>query len=164
MVITGPQKQEATFGVRAAGFVTFFFLIGWCWGNRAVLQESCVQSEVTILHLNGSSKALLCIFLWVGTRTLPQGCTTIWLLLLCFCIPSLPWLATVWVYPLELREGQGGWMKPGNYDCDNFLSKWGIGLPQLGEQTRNWKHSWVSSPRSKSCMIKISTPWSAILV
>ena len=20
----------------------------------------------------------------------------------------------------------------GNYDCDNFLSKWGIGLPQLG--------------------------------
>ena len=27
MVITGPQKQKATFGVRAAGFVTFF--IGW---------------------------------------------------------------------------------------------------------------------------------------
>ena len=32
-------------------------------------------------------------------------------------------------------------MKPGNYDCDNFLSKWGIGLPQLGEQTLNWKYS-----------------------
>ena len=32
LVITGPQKQEATFGVRGAGFVTFFFfffLIGW---------------------------------------------------------------------------------------------------------------------------------------
>ena len=27
MVITGPQKQEATFGVRAAGFVTFFFFL-----------------------------------------------------------------------------------------------------------------------------------------
>ena len=25
MVITGPQKQEATIGVRAAGFVIFFF-------------------------------------------------------------------------------------------------------------------------------------------
>ena len=32
-----------------------------------------------------------------------------WLLLLCFCIPSLPWLATVWICPLELREGLGGW-------------------------------------------------------
>ena len=62
MVITGPQKQEATFGVRAAGSVTSF-LIGWWLGNRAVLQESCVQSEVTILHLGGGSKTLLCTFL-----------------------------------------------------------------------------------------------------
>ena len=29
MVIPGPQKQEATFGVRAAGFVTFFFFFDW---------------------------------------------------------------------------------------------------------------------------------------
>ena len=121
MVITGPQKQEATFGVRAAGSVTFFFLNGWWWGNRAVLQESCVQSEVIILHLGGgpvlykNSKTLLCIFFLVGTRTLSQGCTTIWLFLLCFCIPSLPWLAIVWIHPLELREGQGGWMKPISY-------------------------------------------------
>ena len=28
-----------------------FLLIGWWWGNRAVLQESCAQPEVTILHL-----------------------------------------------------------------------------------------------------------------
>ena len=27
MVFTGPQKQEATFGVRAAGSVTFFFFL-----------------------------------------------------------------------------------------------------------------------------------------
>ena len=59
MVITGPQKQEATFGVRAAGFVTFFFfLIGWWLSNRAVLQESCVQSEVTILHLGRGSSSV----------------------------------------------------------------------------------------------------------
>ena len=57
MVITGPQKQEATFGVRAAGSVTSF-LIGWWLGNRAVLQESCVQSEVTILHLGGGSSSV----------------------------------------------------------------------------------------------------------
>ena len=27
MVITGSQKQEATFGVRAAGFMIFFFFL-----------------------------------------------------------------------------------------------------------------------------------------
>ena len=26
-------------------------------------------------------------------------------------ISSLPWLRTVWICPLELREGPGGWMK-----------------------------------------------------
>ena len=30
-----------------------FLVIGWWWGNRAVLQECCVQPEVTILHLIG---------------------------------------------------------------------------------------------------------------
>ena len=46
MVISGPRKQEATFGVTAAGFVTLF---DWLVvRHRAVLQESCVQSEVTI--------------------------------------------------------------------------------------------------------------------
>jgi hypothetical protein len=29
----------------------------------------------------------------------------------------------------------------GNYDSDNILSKWSIGLPQLGEETLNWKYS-----------------------
>ena len=39
-----------------------------------------------------------------STKTLPQGCTTVsWLRL------PLPWLATVPVCPLELREGHGGW-------------------------------------------------------
>ena len=53
---------------------------------------------------------------WVPTRTLPQGCTIVsWLLLPCFCISSLPWLATVRICPLELREGQRGWMKPISY-------------------------------------------------
>ena len=47
---------------------------------------------------------------WGETRTLPQGCTIVsWLLLPCLCIPSLLWLATVWICPLGLREGHGGW-------------------------------------------------------
>ena len=50
------------------------------------------------------------MYTWGGTRTLPQGCTIVsWLLLPCLCIPSLPWLATVQICPLELREGPGVW-------------------------------------------------------
>ena len=46
---------------------------------------------------------------WGGTRALPQACTTVGCLLLpCFCIPFLPWLATVWIFPLELRKSQWG--------------------------------------------------------
>ena len=44
--------------------------------------------------------------------TAPPGkpCTIVsWLLLPCLCIPSLPWLATRWTCPLELRERHGGW-------------------------------------------------------
>ena len=84
MVITGPQKQEATFGVRAAGFVTFFFFfLDWLvGGNRAVLQESCVQSEVTILHLGGGSSSveLKDIVMHISlsrNQDQSQGCTTI---------------------------------------------------------------------------------------
>ena len=50
------------------------------------------------------------VYPWGGTRTMPQGCTTVsWLLLPCLCIPSLPWLATVLICPLKLREGHEGW-------------------------------------------------------
>ena len=55
MVITGPEKKKATFGVRAEGCVTFFIIGG---GATAVLQESCVQPEVTILHLGGGSSSV----------------------------------------------------------------------------------------------------------
>ena len=91
---------------------TFWFVL--VWGLRA-----CGQHAVNFSHLMGvsvSAKQLRDIVLcipWGGTRTLPQGCAIVsWLFLLCFCIPSLPWLATVWKCPLELREGLGGWMKP----------------------------------------------------
>ena len=54
MVITGPQKQEATFGVRAAGFVTFFFF--FLVGGEAI--ELCSRNLVFSLKLPSSH--------WVG--------------------------------------------------------------------------------------------------
>ena len=80
------RRQHLGWGL----LILWLFFIGWWWGNRTVLQESCVQSEVTILHLGGGSKTLLCIFPWVGTRTLSGGCTNLWLFLLfLYPLPSL---------------------------------------------------------------------------
>ena len=57
MVISGPRKQKATFAVRVAGFVTLF---DWLVVRQqsCVLQESCVQSEVTIFYLDGGSSSV----------------------------------------------------------------------------------------------------------
>ena len=92
-LVPGNRRQHLGWGLQGL----WPFVIGWWWGNRAVLQESCVQSEVTILHLGGGSssveelkKTLLCIFLWVRTRTLSGGCTNLWLFLLfLYPLPSL---------------------------------------------------------------------------
>ena len=112
MVVTGPQKQEATFWVSAAGFVTFFFFFWLVGGEAAGL---CSRNLVFSLKLPSStwvgapvlqmnSKTLLCIFLWVGTRTLSGGCTTIWLFLL-FLYP-LPSLISNCLNPLFGTQGR----------------------------------------------------------
>ena len=87
--------------------------IFWCqvvlW---SVVLEVIEPSLWNIFHLVGisvSAKQLKDIVMctpWGGIRTLPQGCTVVsWLFYPCLCIPSLPWSATVWTCPLELREG-----------------------------------------------------------
>ena len=47
--------------------------------------------------------------------TVPYCTTLSWLLLLSIFNPSLPWLATVWICPLDFREGQRGWVTPISY-------------------------------------------------
>ena len=56
MVITRPQKQEATFGVRAAGFVTlFFFFFNWL----VVRQQSYAPGILyLVLHLGQGSNSV----------------------------------------------------------------------------------------------------------
>ena len=55
-------------------------------------------------------KDIVMFISWGRTRTRPQYCPIVsWLFLLCLCIPSLPWLATIWVCHLGLREGHGVW-------------------------------------------------------
>lgn len=115
MVISGPgnRRQHLGWGLQCL----WLLLIGWWWGNRAVLQESCVQSEVTIFHLGGGSKTLLCIFLWVGTRTLSGGCTNFWLFLFLHPLPSL--ISNCLKPSFGIQEGQGGWTKSKKWRTQN---------------------------------------------
>ena len=107
-------------GCRVYGFL----LIDWWWDYREMLQESCTQPEVAILHLGGGlsfCRTQRYYYIYSLRRNQdpapgPQGCTIAsWLLLLCFCILSFPRLATVWICSLKLREGLGGWMKLTSY-------------------------------------------------
>ena len=92
--------------------------------------------------------ASLCVSL---LRILPQGCAVVtWLVLPCLCIPFLPWSATVWTWPLELREGHGGWMRPIILKARN---KWLFcpGAPQGPAWFQFLKFHLVLSTTSSSC-------------
>ena len=79
-------------------------LQGWTWLSD---WTELVGGSVSAKQLKG---IVVCLP-WGRIRTLPQGCTISWLLLPYLCIPSLPWLATVWTCALKLEESHGAWMK-----------------------------------------------------
>ena len=104
-------------------------LIGWWWSNAMVFQESqlsalgsnqfgvhaCVQLSPPRRRGPWFCRELRDMYQMVmhipsgGTRTLPHYCSIVsWLPFLCFCIPSVLLLVTVWIFPLELRESPGG--------------------------------------------------------
>ena len=101
LMIFREKYLNAKFGARASGCVTFLWLVdsevrGWCSRNLVFSVKSPSSTWVGALvptELEG-------VFTYIPsgrTRTLPHGCTSVaWLLLLCFCIPSIPWLTMVW--------------------------------------------------------------------
>ena len=113
MVISGPRKQKATFGVRVAGFVTLF---GWL----VVRQQSCAPGILCLVWNDHPPPGwgFKDIVMYIS---LSRNQDPVWrlyqplIVFFCFCIPCLPCLAIVWNHPLEFREGQGCWMKPISY-------------------------------------------------
>ena len=112
------------------------FLMGRIWGESSRVWDffRLIGGKVTGQSFRNLMVSLkLPSFTWVGplvsaelkymhqiimyipseaTSTLFYCWTIVsWLLFLCFCIPSLPWLATVWICLLEIWKGQWGWMK-----------------------------------------------------
>ena len=98
-----------------------FLLIGWWWGTGSA-PASCAQLQVAILCRGGSlsscrKRQRYCTICSSRRNQDPALLLHIisWLLLLCLCILTLFWLLTVWICPLELREGQGGLMRSLSY-------------------------------------------------
>ena len=81
-----------------------FLLIGWWWSNRAVFQESSAQSEVANLHLDGDFSSCRRSQRYY-VHSLGKNQDPALRLHYCFftdlffCIPFLPWLATVFICP-----------------------------------------------------------------
>ena len=116
-------------------------LQGWCSFNMAssnllmsfsssinhglLWYEECWHlPSVGFLVLWRSKDVVMCIP-WGKTWTLPQGCiVTSWLFLPCLSNPSLPWLATVWTFPLELKESHGGWTERLLGTGSSLVPKW----------------------------------------
>ena len=85
------------------------------WSGAYVLVSSMQLTFPTwcrFSYLTNSSKILLCISLEREPGPCPRAAPFFWFLLPCLCIHSLPWLAAIWTCLLELREGQGTWIKP----------------------------------------------------
>ena len=90
----------------------------WWWGNRwfsrnLVLNLKLASSTWRISSCRGTQRYIVIYFPSGGTRILLY-CSTIvsWLTFLCFCIPSRPWVVTVWtvwICLLELREYLRSW-------------------------------------------------------
>ena len=99
---------------------TFFWLVG------GEVTGQCSRNLVLSLKLPSSTwaaafapaeeiKGIVKYFPDEEPGPLFYHCTSFLTALPLFLLPSLPWLATVWICLLELREGQGSWMKPISY-------------------------------------------------
>ena len=136
-----PEKMVRSFKVivqRRCDQLMDTFLIGWWWSKYESASSTFRPNWSGVCMLVGSIPSLITNFFhcewvsvsadylndiivyipWGKPRTLPQDCC--WLFVSPWShIPSLPWLATAWIWPLKLREGPGGWMMAVSYNRRN---------------------------------------------
>ena len=73
---------------------------------HGVVKSRTQLSTWTGLSFGKELKDFVLCIPWSGIRS---ALIVSWPLLLYICMCSLPWLATAWICPLELREGHSGW-------------------------------------------------------
>ena len=82
-MVFGEKFLKSRFGVKAAGCVTFFWLVGGevtGRGSRNLVLSLKLPSSTWLgaLVLADKLKDIVTYIPWEGTRTLPQGCTTVY--------------------------------------------------------------------------------------
>ena len=106
--------------MRAAGCVTLFWLVGGeateqCSRNLVLSLKLLSSTWVGAPVLQKNSKILLYLRIsWVGTRTLPQGCTNNRLFPL-FLYPLTSLISNCLYLPFGTQGRSWGWMKPISY-------------------------------------------------
>ena len=98
-------SNESAFHIRLSKYWSFSFIISPSSEYSGLI--SLRMDWLDLLTVQGTLKSLLQPQF---RRTLLYCCTIVsWLLFLCFPVPSVPCLTTVWICLLVLREGLGGW-------------------------------------------------------
>ena len=106
----GREVFKGKFGVKAARCVPFLWLLGgevmgWCSRNLVLSLKLPSTSEGGGWHFSSCrTQMMLYIFLEEERRICLRMHYCSQLFFPCFYIPSLPWRATVWICPLQLRE------------------------------------------------------------
>ena len=106
----------------------------WLSSDGSEATEQCSRNLVLSLKLPSftglgapvlqNSKTLLWVFLEQEPGPSLKAIPSFDCSFSIFCFPSLPWSATVWICPLGLREGEGGWMKPMSYKQEMGNREW----------------------------------------
>ena len=147
VLATGPPRKSSS-----NLLMNFSGSFNWALGSL-LWNEECWQLPFIGGFIKNSEDIVMCIP-WGWARTLPQICTAVsWLLLPCFCIPSLPWLVhwnsgtfmEVGVCSLQTRNGGPRKVSnPGSsqgppqfqpllcFQCQLFHI-WGLGSPGSSE-------------------------------
>ena len=142
LMVLVEKVLKAKVGVRAAEYVTFFWFVDGKTGCALGILRSARSCHSPLGWGLSYAEKLKDIVYSLRRHQDPAKVLPLFLVL-CFCILSLPWFTTQ-EFPLELREGGGGWMKTISYRGNRGKQR-----EQEDFVPRSPTRSWVVSKESR---------------